>query len=802
MTSERWHRVNQLFEQAVDLPLAEKAALLDQACAGDEALRAAVERRLRADAEAGSFLEEPLAASPAATEPDAEPEAPAPERLGPYRILRQIGRGGMGTVYAAERDDDAFHRLVAIKVITASSPDPEIPRRLRAERRILALLEHPNIARIYDGGATDDGAPYLVMEHVDGESIDRYVRRHDLSLAQRVTLLRKVCAAVQYAHRNLVVHRDLKPSNILVTPDGEPKLLDFGIAKVLDPQVLPRTSVETTAPWRRLLTLDYASPEQIRGEPISTASDIYSLGVLLFLLLTGSLPRAFSGLSPWQVEQRLTTTEPPRPSATVVESTVDDEVPTGDPPRLAKRLRGDLDAITLKALRSDPEARYGSAEQLAADLDLYLGGFPVGARRGTWRYRAGKLFRRHRLAVTASAVALLLGLTLLIALAFSRSNLTRSQTLLQEEQTKLQEMLGFFLRMFEDAGPYAAEGIELSLRQAVDRQAQSLEGQLDRQPRVRAAVLSTLGWVYLDLGAADRALDLHQQALELRRASFGDQTLEVAESLDGVAAALRDQWQLDEATATGDTALGLYRQHAADDPRLLLRGLNNRVKLHCLRQEWQAADPLSAEALSLSKAHLESQELEVSRAVAQRALVLGHLGDTEGAIALYSQTLALYEERYGETHPALAPVYNNLGRLAAQADQSDQAVAYWHQADAQYAASFGDDFYDRIIPLTNLGRHLHQLGELEGAEEALRSALDVAVRSPALGPEHEIGYYGRPAIALGRLLAEGGRCPEAMALLGAKVEAWAQRSKGSIVQDGKAILEGCNAPVTTPSPQG
>ena len=793
MNSERWRRVNELFEQAVERPAAQRQRFLDDACAGDAALRDAVERRLRADAEAGSFLEEPLG-SPATIDAAAQRDAAPAARLGPYRILHEIGRGGMGTVYAAERDDDAFRRLVAVKVITSSSQNAEIPRRLRAERRILALLEHPNIARIYDGGATEDGAPYLVMEHVEGETIDRYCTTHNLPIEQRLELIGKVCSAVHYAHRNLVVHRDLKPSNILVTPDGEPKLLDFGIAKVLDPAALGHgETVEATAPWRRLLTLDYASPEQLRGEQISTASDVYSLGVLLFLLLTGSLPRALADLSPWQVERSLSTTEPPRPSVTVVEPAGADSRPPGEPPQLARRLRGDLDAIVLKALRSDPDARYGSAEQLAADLDLYLRGFPVGARRGTWRYRAGKLLRRHRLAVISSAVALSLGLALLVSLALSRSHLARSQGLLQEERVKLEQMLGFFLDMFEDAGPYAAEGVELSLRQAVDRQATRLAGELQSQPRVRAAILSTLGWVYLDLGSADRALELHQQALELRRRSFGDEAVEVAESLDGVAAALRDAWQLDDAAARSADALELYRRHSTADRRLLLRCLNNRVKLFCLTQDWRAADPLSAEALALGRSGFDERELEVSRALVQRALVVSHLGDPETARALYRETLELYESRYGQTHPVLAPLYNNLGQLAAQAGRTRQAVDYWRQADAQYAAAFGDDFYERVKPLTNQGRHLHRIGDLEGAENALRSALEVALSSPVLGPQNEIGYYGRPAVALGRLLEESGRCAEAVELLAAKVEAWASRTDRPEVQEARALIERCEA---------
>jgi len=291
LTLETWRRANALFEEILDLSPTEQSARLDAACANDPDLRRAVEQRLRADAEAEeeSFLAERVAPSPRArqSEESANPQQP-PKRLGPYRVHHCIGQGGMGTVYAAERDDDTFRRKVAIKVISAGLASREIVQRMQTERRILALLEHPNIARIYDAGTTDENLPYFVMEFVAGEPIDQYCASRESSIEERVELIRKVCSAVDYANRNLVVHRDLKPSNILVTSDGEPKLLDFGIAKLLDPAPEPATRPgDETAPWRQRLTLNYASPEQIRGQAISTASDVYALGVLLFQLLTG-----------------------------------------------------------------------------------------------------------------------------------------------------------------------------------------------------------------------------------------------------------------------------------------------------------------------------------------------------------------------------------------------------------------------------------------------------------------------------------------------------------------------------------
>ena len=836
MNVEDWRRANELFERVLDLSPAERQDVLDVTCQDEPELRAAVERRLRADAaaEAGSFLAQPIVSRPStgADVRSARGTSP-PERLGPYRILHQIGQGGMGTVYAAERDDDAFHRQVAIKVITSGTENLEVVRRMESERRILALLEHPNIARIYDAGTTEDGLPYFVMEHVAGVPIDQYCATQRSSIEERVDLIRKVCSAVDYANRNLVVHRDLKPSNILITAEGEPKLLDFGIAKFLAPTpgpaaggpptdepestdspddpAVPGNAVpgdaasgdaasgnaapgnaapgDATAPWRRRLTLNSASPEQVRGETISTASDVYSLGVLLFQLLTGSLPRSLDGLSPQEAEQRLTTTEPLRPSTRVVEGEETPAAPPGPPRQVSRRLRGDLDSIVLEALRSEVGARYPSAAHLAEDLERYRRGLPVLAHRGSLGYRTGKLLRRYRLTTTLVAIALVLAAAFVGSRVVAANNLARSQARLLEERAKLELVLEVLLGIFEDAGPYASGGVDLTVRQAVDRQAARFDEELEAQPEVQAVVLSALGWIYLDLGVRDKALGYHQRALTLRR-SLDEGSVEVAESLDGVAASLRDQWQFDRAAELSAAALDLYREQTTIEPEELLRCLNNRVTLFCLLGDWQAADPLSSEALRLSR-EVGPKDPEASKALIQRAHVLKQLGDLAGARELYLQAEGNYTRRFGPNHPILATLYNNLGRLAADDEHFEAAAEYWRRADAQYVTAFGDDFYERVRPLTNIGKHLHRTGDFEGAEAALRTALEVAVRSPALGPEYEAEYYGRPAIELGKLLAKTGRCSEVVSLLEEKVAKWEKDSKGPVVEQGNALLKQC-----------
>lgn len=823
MSDDAWRQANALFETLLDLTPTERQARLDAECADDPELRRSVEARLAADAaaDAAAFMGQPIAQVGSSTPPnleltDATLEIPrasgeAPQRLGPYRLLHVIGQGGMGTVYAAERDDDAFERRVAIKVITAGSENVEIVRRMQMERRILAQLEHPNIARIYDAGATDDGLPYFVMEHVSGQTLDVYCAQRRVGLGERVALMRKVCNAVDYAHRNLIVHRDLKPSNILVTEDGEPKLLDFGIAKWLEPQADDETTsvlgaqgmdsssgkaspgrppIEPTAPWRRPLTLNYASPEQIRGEPISTASDVYSLGVIFFRLLTGILPRKLTGLSQTQIEQCLTDEEPPRPStanASGKEKTApSSELPQGPP---AHRLQGDLDAIVLKALSSEATERYPSAAALAEDLDNYTQGFPVQARQGSWSYRTGKWLRRYRLAASLGAIIFMLAAAFIVSTVQSVRSLTQSQERLLSEKSKREQVLDLFLNIFAKASPYAAEGVDLTLREAVDQQAEQLERGLPDQPAEQAAVLSTLGWVYLDLGQSQRSHDYHLRALELRRGN-GAEDIEVAESLDGVAAALRDLQDLEEAEPISAQALELYRRAPGTRPSQLLRSLNNRVDVYCYLEDWKAAAPISDEALLLSR-QITSDDPETDKAMLQRAQVLRGLGDTEGARALYLEVESAYTQRYGAYYPLLAPLFNNLGRIEAEKERFESAVDYFRRADAQYVAAFGDTFYDRIIALTNLGRFLHRLGRPGEAEGALRTALDVAVRSPALGPQHEIGYFGRPANTLATIWLEQGRCNEVDGLLADKVSKWETKSSSEIVQASRSLLDQC-----------
>src|SRR5581483_2152350 len=419
MNPERHQQITDLLAEALELEPGKRPAFLESACAADPQLRREVESLIASFEQSPSFIETPaFAGSPGLIDgsPIEDGEPMEGRRIGQYQIVREIGHGGMGAVYLAERAEE-YREKVALKIVKRGMDTDFVLRRFRHERQILASLHHPNIAHLLDGGSTEDGLPYFVMEYIEGEPIDQYCDHHNLPVIERLKLFRTVCAAVYYAHQNLVIHRDIKPGNILITADGTPKLLDFGIAKILNPEI--SQTVEKTATMMRLMTPEYASPEQVRGEPVTTASDVYSLGVVLYELLTGHKPYRIASILPSDIERVICEQEPTRPSTAIsrVEErmTYDGEsvrvtpeavsrTREGQPEKLQRRLRGDLDNIVLMALRKEPGRRYASVEHFSEDVRRHLEGLPVTARRDTMGYRAGKFVRRHKAGVAAAAL--------------------------------------------------------------------------------------------------------------------------------------------------------------------------------------------------------------------------------------------------------------------------------------------------------------------------------------------------------------------------------------------------------------
>jgi serine/threonine-protein kinase len=521
MIAERSQRLENLFALIVEMKPEERAAFLDAECADDAALRAEIESLLAADEQADDFVEKLAQAALAAAqlnktgetgEPaEAEADSNVGRRIGPYRTIRRIGVGGMGVVYLAARDDDQFKQLVAVKVIRRGMDHEAIIRRFRHERQILAGLNHPNIARLLDGGATEDGLPWFALEYVEGQPLTEYCDQRRLSINERLRLFLTVCAAVGYAHQNLVIHRDLKPNNILITADGEPKLLDFGIAKLLHTGSSDET-LDLTWTGIKPMTPAYASPEQARGETITTASDVYSLGVILYELLTNRRPyQVTSRMSESEVVRVICEQEPRPPSRA-------EATPETAPWR--DKLAGDLDNIALKALSKEPERRYASVAELAEDISRYLAGLPVSASRDTFAYRAAKFVRRNKALVTTAtlSVLLLVGVTIL-ALWWA--------ALARRESNKAQSINGFLLGIFSHADPNQdgaghGKGADVTLLDAIRSMENQIDSNFSNQPDVRLDLRHLLGQMWYQRGEYQSAEPNLRAAMELARQIQGE----------------------------------------------------------------------------------------------------------------------------------------------------------------------------------------------------------------------------------------------------------------------------------------
>ena len=656
-----------------------------------------------------------------------------PERIGPYRVLRRIGRGGMGAVYLAERDDGQFEHRVAIKVLRADRAGPELRRRFLTERRILAQLTHENIAWLLDGNVTEDGSPYLVMEYVDGRPIIEWCDQRHRTIAERLALFLEVCSAVEYAHRRLVVHRDLKPGNILVTDAGAVKLLDFGIAKLLEPE--PELALPATRTGLRLMTPEYASPEQVRGDTVGTPSDVYQLGVLLYELLTGRRPYATDGSSLAQIEAAIVSTDPVRPSAALT-SLPDPgaiaEVRGTTRSRLNRRLAGDLDHIILKSLRKEPEQRYGSVTALAEDVRRHLEGRPVLARRGTVRYRAARFVRRHRVGVCAaglvalSLVAGILSTSWQAARASEQARVAAAERdRAQLEAEKAAQITAFVIDLFNVSDPRQALGRQRTAREILEAGAQRLDTELADQPQVRATMMDVIGLVYRNLGEYDRAWALHDAAFGLRRDAPSADQADVAENLNRLGAVAVGQ-------ARYDTALVLLRQSlllrtAQPDPDSadIASNLNDLASLFINTGSLDSASAYFEEAIAMRRSLGADEASSLAVNLANFAAVKSRQGDHDGAEALAREGVEILRRTRPAQHPEIALALNNLGVLLLRKGDNSAAEPVLREALDIRRAVLGPEHPELAMTTVNLATALERLQDLDGAEQLQREALNI-----------------------------------------------------------------------------
>ncbi|MEM7052798.1 MAG: serine/threonine-protein kinase [Acidobacteriota bacterium] len=757
MTSERWLRTEDIFLEASELSGVERRRFLDRACGDDAELRAEVDSLL---AHAGGADDEIQRAITDALElARAEDDAASREQIGPYRILREVGRGGLATVYLAERADEQYRMQVAIKLVRRGLDTQDILSRMRRERQILASLNHPNIAQLHDGGTTEDGLPYFAMEYIDGLPIDGYCRQEGLSLRRRLELFRTVCDAVRYAHQNLIVHRDLKPSNLLVTGEGVPKLLDFGIAKLLDSEASSRTFAPT-GPGIRLLTPEFASPEQVRGEPLTTATDIYSLGVLLYLLLTGRPPYRFANRQPRTVEKTVCHQPVAKPSLAVRQPPEDgDEVFTERPERLARRLAGDLDNIVGMALRKEPARRYGSVEQLSEDLRRFLDSEPVSARPDTLAYRTSKFVRRHKAAVVTVLLVFFALLGGIVSTTWQARVAKNNLAEAERQRSQALRIQGFLEDLFKVSDPGVAQGQEISARQILDQGAQRIGRELQELPEQRAALEEVMGRVYRNLGLYDQAEEHLGQALTTRRELAAEDPRDLAASLNQLAVLYDTAGDFDRAAPLFEEALDLRRQRWPEDHAEIAETLNDLGAMLYHRGDLDGAEPLIEEALAMRRRVLEEGHPELAEGMNNLAALRRDRGDLVTAADLFDRARLIRELRLGADHPLTVETLANLGVVQWNRGELSVAAETLAEVLERKRRLLGEEHPLLASSLNNLASVRRAQGEAEEAGQLFREALDLSREK--LGPDHP--YVGVFLNNLGDLAAEQGEIEPAVA---------------------------------------
>lgn len=737
--SDRAQRIAEIVEEALDREPAEWPSFFEESCGDDEMLRAEVESLLGYQKEATDFIEVPAYQGSAELLAEESGALKIGELFVEYKILSLLGEGGMGEVYLAE--DAKLGRKVAVKLVKPGFGRTNLIRHFRQEERILAGLNHPNIARLYGGAVSQDGVPYFVMEYVEGERLDHYCDARKLTIPERLKLFRKICSAVSYAHQHLVIHRDLKPANIRVTAEGEPKLLDFGIAKLVDPQT--ESIGEPTITLQSVMTPEYASPEQVRGEVVTTTTDIYSLGVVLYELLTGQRPHRIKSRRLDDVARAISEEEPQRPSATLPKQ---NQLSVILNPRL---LRGDLDNIVLMAMRKEPSRRYVSVAQFSEDIRRHIEGLPVVARKDTVGYRSAKFIRRHRVAVAAALLVVVAVVVGLIAALWQARQARAQRDVTQRINTFLQDMLG--------AAAPEAKGVDVKVVDVLSEASNRAKTELANQPEVMADVLMTLGRTYISLGQYQPAEANLRAALAASLKANGELHSTTATTMGWLGLALANLNKHAEGEQISRRAAELQRKlHPRGDEDL-------GVALYALGENLinenqpKAAQPFLKEASELIKKHLGETNGYYMTSLVMLATAHEKAGEVEVAEPLYRQAIAVggrVESRY---RIYLAQAQFFLGVLLTNKAAYPEAEILLRQSETIYRDVFGGDTnYSVGVVKANLGWLYFLKGDYARAEDEDRKAIDLLRKY--IGPEYSTTVS--TAATLGLTLTREGKAAE------------------------------------------
>ena len=797
MKAERWQAVRKVLEEALDLPLAERLAYVDQVCGDDGDLRREVVSMIASYEEEGDALESPvmdLEGVLSAGMVGGETLTEAQRQVGAYHLIEQIGQGGMGAVFLARRSDRAYQKKVAVKLLRPGWTSEDLLRRFRRERQILANLEHPNITKLLDGGTTEDGRPYLVMEYVDGLPVDVYCRRKGLHVEQRLEIFLQILDAIQIAHANLIVHRDLKPGNILVTEEGEPKLLDFGIAKILQPASFQQTVLPTRTGLMPM-TLEYASPEQVLGKTVTTAADVYALGVLLFELLTGERPYEFAEGGLDSIVEVVCHQEPRKPSTVVLTTSSRPQAKDWDARGVSRRLSGDLDAIVLHALRKEPAARYSSVARFADDLRRHLSGHPVAARRDTFWYHTTKFVRRHRLAVGGTILTFLVLLGFIVVLLGQQSRNLEQSRQTERERNRAEAVSGWLLELFELPAPSRARGEKVTARELLDKGAKTITEDLSSSPLLQAELMGTMGRTYAQLGLYREGIALLQRSITLHRRITEPDLETLVFHLQELSEALTATGEYRRAQVLGREALALSQRVQTKDTLAQAEAMALLGHLRDLMGDHEAAEPMLSEALVLvrqggdpaalakvleyaAEAARRRDEIEDARAMYKEALMMlgEHHGkqhpevalikssladvekywDPDAAELLFREAIASQREIFKGAHGVLATALNNFGFLLYEGGRYDEAESYFKEALEMQTELYGEKHRKVAASLNNLASVEARRGNIGGAEGLNRQAL--AIYAEHLGENHP--EYAKQLSNLGSLVLRQGRIEE------------------------------------------
>ncbi|MBD3615194.1 MAG: serine/threonine protein kinase [Gracilimonas sp.] len=709
MSESKWKKIEYIIDHVLDLKKKDRNSFIEQTCGDDPNLKNEVYQLLESISDSEGWLEDPETFKEGLFEDLSEDikqisaqQSLIGTTLGSYTIKEQIGEGGMGAIYLAERSDGEFKHQVAVKIIRNGRGTKENIKRFKREQRILARLNHPGIAHLYDGGVTNDGFPYIIMEYVDGMPITEYCIIHRCTINQKIALFKQVLEALRNAHENLTIHRDLKPDNILIDQSGNVKILDFGISKLL----LDDEDTILTKTGSRLLTPRYAAPEQIRQENITTATDLYALGVVLYKLLTDSDPIDLDDLTQYQVEQAIISEEPSKPSNKVSD------------PKLKKQLQGDLDAIVLKSIRKEPDSRYRVANDFLKDLNNFQEGLPVSAQEDSFRYRSLKFIKRNKQGISIAAGILIL---IVSFTGFYTNRITQERNTAQLEAEKSEEISSFVIGLLEQNYPENSRGDTITVRHILDKSIRDIQD-IDKDPQVRAKLLQVIGHAYNTVGEPRKAKPILDQSIQILEEAGAKHT-DLAHTYNVMGVITRDLGKLDSSKIYLQKAVNMFREVEETNMPEYPKALKNLAYVLRLNSEYEQASVLIEEALNIEYKIYEVPDVNIAESVYILASIHRYLGNYQDALEYQFTSLEMLEAMIQGPHPGIVANLSNIGTLYKILDRKTDSKKHYKKALAMAENLYGPNHPE----VANLSSNISSIYIEEHKFDSAKTLIDRSV---------------------------------------------------------------------------